>query len=32
MPLIKKHCHVEKECNNLKQLERVIDKLLSDRR
>ena len=32
MPLIKKHCHVAKECNNLKQLERIIDKLLSDRR
>ena len=32
MPLIKRHCHVAKECNNLKQLERIIDKLLSDRR
>ena len=32
MLLIKKHCHLVKECNNLKQLERIIDKLLSDRR
>ena len=29
---VKRHCHLVKECNNLKQLERIIDKLLSDRR
>lgn len=29
---VKRHCHVVHECNNLKQLERIIDKLLSDRR
>jgi hypothetical protein len=29
---VKKHCHLARECNNLKQLERIIDKLLSDRR
>ena len=32
MLLVKRHCHLVKECNNLKQLERIIDKLLSDRR
>ena len=32
MSLIKKNCHLVRECNNLKQLERIIDKLLSDRR
>ena len=32
MLLVKRHCHLAKECNNLKQLERVIDKLLSDKR
>ena len=32
MLLVKRHCHLAKECNNLKQLERIIDKLLSDRR
>ena len=32
MLLVKRHCHVAKECNNLNQLERIIDKLLSDRR
>jgi uncharacterized protein with von Willebrand factor type A (vWA) domain len=29
---VKRHCHLVRECNNLKQLERIIDKLLSDRR
>ena len=29
---VKKECHSAKECQNLKQLERVIDKILSDRR
>jgi uncharacterized protein with von Willebrand factor type A (vWA) domain len=29
---VKRHCHLARECNNLKQLERIIDKLLSDRR
>ena len=32
MLLVKKECHLAKECQNLKQLERVIDKILSDRR
>ena len=32
MLLVKRHCHVAKECNNLNQLERIIDKLLSDKR
>ena len=32
MLLVKRHCHLAKECNNLKQLERIIDTLLSDRR
>ncbi len=32
MLLVKRHCHLAKECNNLNQLERIIDKLLSDRR
>ena len=32
MLLVKRHCHLAKECNNLKQLERIIDKLLSDGR
>jgi uncharacterized protein with von Willebrand factor type A (vWA) domain len=32
MLVVKRHCHVAKECNNLNQLERIIDKLLSDRR
>ena len=32
MLLVKRHCHLVKECNNLKQLERIIDKLLSDKR
>lgn len=31
MLLVKRHCHIAKECNNLKQLERIIDKLLSER-
>ncbi|MDG2460490.1 MAG: VWA domain-containing protein [Luminiphilus sp.] len=29
---VKRQCHVAHECNNLKQLERIIDKLLSDKR
>lgn len=29
---VRRHCHVAKECNNLNQLARVIDQLLSDRR
>lgn len=29
---VKRHCHVAKECNNLNQLARIIDQLLSDRR
>jgi len=29
---VKRHCHLAKECNNLNQLERIIDKLLSDKR
>jgi uncharacterized protein with von Willebrand factor type A (vWA) domain len=32
MLLVKRHCHLAKECNNLNQLERIIDKLLSDKR
>ena len=31
MLLVKRHCHLARECHNLKQLERIIDKLLSDR-
>ena len=27
-----KHCHIAQECNNLKQLERFVDKLLADSR
>ena len=27
-----RHCHLAKECNSLNQLERIIDKLLSDKR
>lgn len=27
-----RHCHIAAECNNLKQLERIVDKLLSDMR
>ena len=27
-----RHCHVATECNNLKQLERIVDKLLADSR
>jgi uncharacterized protein with von Willebrand factor type A (vWA) domain len=27
-----KHCHVATECNNLRQLERIVDKLLADSR
>jgi uncharacterized protein with von Willebrand factor type A (vWA) domain len=29
---VRRHCHVVKECNNLNQLARIIDQLLSDRR
>ena len=31
LPVIQ-HCHIATECNNLKQLERIVDKLLSDTR
>lgn len=31
LPVIQ-HCHIATECNNLKQLERIVDKLLSDSR
>ena len=27
-----RHCHIATECNNLKQLERIVDKLLADSR
>lgn len=27
-----RHCHISTECNNLKQLERIVDKLLADSR
>jgi len=27
-----RHCHIAQECNNLKQLERIVDKLLADSR
>ncbi|MEK9996245.1 MAG: VWA domain-containing protein [Halieaceae bacterium] len=29
---VRQHCHVAKECNNLNQLARIIDQLLSERR
>ena len=29
---VMRHCHIAAECNNLKQLERIVDKLLSDMR
>ncbi len=29
---VKRHCHMARECNNLRQLEKIVDKLLSDRR
>ena len=29
---VRRHCHVAKECNNLNQLARIIDQLLSERR
>jgi uncharacterized protein with von Willebrand factor type A (vWA) domain len=32
MPSIIKHCHIATECNNLKQLQRIVDKLLADTR
>ena len=32
MPGIIKHCHIATECNNLKQLQRIVDKLLADTR
>jgi hypothetical protein len=31
LPVIR-HCHLATECNNLKQLERIVDKLLADSR
>ena len=31
LPVIQ-HCHIATECNNLKQLERIVDKLLSETR
>jgi len=31
LPVIR-HCHIAAECNNLKQLERIVDKLLADLR
>ena len=29
---VERHCHMARECNNLRQLEKIVDKLLSDRR
>ncbi len=32
MLAVKRHCHIATECNNLKQLEKIVDKLLADSR
>ncbi|MEE4202272.1 MAG: VWA domain-containing protein [Halieaceae bacterium] len=32
MLTVKRHCHIATECNSLKQLERIVDKLLADSR
>lgn len=32
MLTVKRHCHIVTECNSLKQLERIVDKVLADSR